>query len=198
MCQEEQTGEETSVVLVHNILDCYICKPVAEYLEKIKCKVEQFCLSGHFSSEPSLLFKSRPSEGNVLLVFILPNCEWSGPIGVTCKYLLKTRPDLRRVILSPHPQGYTSGHFPSLKRGKREKFNNELEQWCAENITNFRILHPDSLPRNEYDWINTPKHVLETVAKMILDLATNPETKNESHVESSKPSKVRTKYVSKY
>jgi hypothetical protein len=198
--QDEKSGEQTSVVLVHAdgwLSGCSIFEDLADYLEKMKCKVDKVCLSGHCSSESSQLFKSNPSDVNVLLVFLLTNHEWYVlhrlwlDSAVSVKYLLQIQPYLRRVILSPHP-GYNAGLFSSLIRDDLEIFNDELEKWCAENVMNFRILHPDSLPKNEYDWIETPKFVREKLAQMILDLATNPEAKYESYVESSNPYKVST------
>ncbi len=207
MSYDEETGEETfaRVILVH-IGGCqeYV-RRLANNLEKMHCKVEQFCLIGNCSTASELLFSSKPNEGDVLLVFIM--CYLRHRSYSHIKHwqddfldLLKIRPNLRRVIISPDPPFRDNKSSKSAviagENPKMVKCRYWLERLCAENASNSRILYPDSLPINEdnwtYDMDNMPDHVIEKLAQMISDLATNPKAKFENHVESGHTDEVRT------
>jgi hypothetical protein len=199
---DEQPGGETlpRVMFVH-LHECEdFVFPIAEYLEKMPCKVEKFCISWQCRAEFSLLFKSTPSDENVLLVFILSRSsgrsKWTDWID---KYssLFKIRPDRRRVIFSPYPlhpdKDFYRLHKILDRVADNKFFNDELEKLCAKNVTNYRLLHPDSDSLNwTKDWAYSEEHFKEKLAQMIHDLATNPKAKFENHVVSSHTNEVRT------
>jgi hypothetical protein len=199
---EQRDGETLPRVMFVHLHECEnFVFPIAEHMEKMPCKVEKFCISWECRAEFSLLFKSTPSDENVLLVFILPEFsyypKWPDWISnYSC--LLKIRPDLRRVIFSPYPlepDDKTASYFTEyfIQFARKKIFNNELEKFCAVHVTNYRLLHPDSDSVNwRSDWVWAEDHIKEKLAKTIHDLATNPKAKFENHVGSSHTYEVST------
>jgi hypothetical protein len=201
--QDEEAGEETLPRVIFVYIPKHECKdfviPIAEYLESV-CKVEKFCISWECRAEFSLLFKSTPSDENVLLVF-MPDADlyYTQEPDWIAEYscLFKIRPDLRRVIFSPYPLE-PDEEMMRLHRyvARMERFNNRLEEFCAEKVTNYRILHPDSDSVNcTSDWEYSKEHYKLKLAQTIYDIVTNPKAKFENYVESSHTYEVRTSTV---
>jgi hypothetical protein len=202
--QDEEDGEETLprvffVYYPENECEDFVI-PIAEYLESV-CKVEKLCIYWECRAELSLLLKSTRSDENVLLVF-MPDEDLhytQGPDWIAeYSCLLMIRPDLRRVIFSPYPlePGEEMMRLGHQYVARMEHFNNRLEKFCAEKVTNYRILHPDSDSVNctSY-WKYSEEHFKLKLAQTIYDIVTNPKAKFENYVESSHTYEVRTSTV---
>jgi hypothetical protein len=188
--RDEEAGEGTiaRVIFVHfGGCEEYVGR-LASNLEKMHCNVEKFCLNGICSTASGLLFNSKPNEGPELLVFIMAcadNADKSSLRTWNADFLdlLKIRPNLRRLIISPSTHVLKDAYYMYLSRESLDTFNNELEMWCAEKATHFRISYSNI-------WSTIKRE--ESVAQMIFDLATDPEAKFENNVESSQTNKVCT------